>query len=107
MVAFQPQADPHPVRGSRLWPGIGQPWVSLAHQGSNLLEMEISSQFLEMCQRSGVGPRMGGQNGRVAGWPRRPGESLERRLGPPTHSALYIGGAYRRRPPRFPQLERQ
>ena len=25
----------------------------------------------------------------------------------PPHSALYIGGAYRRRPPRFPQLERQ
>ena len=68
MVAFQPQADPHPVRGSRLWPGIGQPGVSLAHQESNLLEMEISSQFLEMCQRSGPGwgVRVAAQAGRGA-----------------------------------------
>ena len=86
VVAFQPQADPHPVRGSRLWPGIGQPGVSLAHQESNLLEMEISSQFLEMCQRLGPGWGVrvaGSQAGRGAL------ERVWRGAWAPTHTLRY------------------
>ena len=65
-------------------------WAARGFLGTSRVEsLGDGDLFAVFGNVSKVGPRMGGQSGRVAGWPRRPGESLERRLGPPTHTLRY------------------